>query len=117
LILSFTGCGDGTLGLRYHHDHGHAHGYNFSDNFEEPEKEESRCSLQSNGLTHNNEWRGRRVVLGTNGAMGRELPDKLLQAFKDWCASPEMLVMSASFMAVLSPNPPVRLPTPASASH
>jgi hypothetical protein len=48
--------------------------------------------------------RERRVVLGTSTSAPRELPDELLRAFKDWCASPEMQVMSASFMAVLNQN-------------
>jgi len=52
----------------------------------------------------NKQKRGRRVVLGTNGEAGCELPDEILRAFKDWCTSPEMQVMSASFTALLAPS-------------
>ncbi len=78
--------------------------YNFGYNPLSVLKEASRYSLKSNGLTSSYQWRERRVVLGTNGKARCELPDELLRAFKDWCTSPEMQVMSASYMAVLSPN-------------
>jgi hypothetical protein len=50
------------------------------------------------------EMAGRRVVLGTNGSAPRELPDDVVRAFKDWCASPEMQVMYASFLPLLNSN-------------
>ena len=68
------------------------------------EKNETPHPLQDKGLRLKNKWRGRRVVLGTNENAGRELPDEILKAFKDWCASPEMQVMSASFGPLLTAN-------------
>ena len=68
------------------------------------EKAETHYSLQNSGLAADDEWRGRRGVLGTNGSPTRELPDEILRAFKDWCASPEMQVMHASFTSLLAPN-------------
>ena len=50
------------------------------------------------------EKRERRGVLGTNSRSTRELPDEILRAFRDWCASPEMQVVHASFLALLTPN-------------
>ena len=69
-----------------------------------------RKAIQGRGLQRNRQRltsgqkRGRRVVLGTNGSSTRELPDEILRAFRDWCASPEMQVMSASFTSLLTQN-------------
>jgi len=70
----------------------------------EGENEESRYPFADSGLPSLLEWRGRRGVLGTSGSAARELPDEILRAFKDWCASPEMQVMSASFTSLLTSN-------------
>ena len=43
-------------------------------------------------------------ALGTDASSTQELPDEILRAFRDWCASPEMQVMYASFLPLLNSN-------------
>src|SRR3990167_7154001 len=52
------------------------------------EKNETPHPLPDKGLRRQDNWRGRRVVLETENSSPRELPDEILRAFRDWCASP-----------------------------
>ena len=70
-------------------------------NFAATENNEAAILMKNDGFRHTKK-RGRRVILGTDDSSNPPYREEVLRAFKDWCTSPEMQVVCASFMPLLA---------------